>query len=416
MVTSSYPRFEGDAIATFMAPIATGIAALGVDVQLVAPWHPQWARPLTERGVTFHLYRYAPAAGLNVFGYAGALRADVGLRVSAVAVAPLALAAGIVRTRQVVRRTHASVVHAHWVIPGGAMGAAAARGTPLVISLHGSDVFMAEKYWIVRSAAAAAFRRAAWVTACSEDLRARAIRLGADPVRSSVVPYGVDADQFRPDPVARASIRERLSVPRDAPLAFAYGRLVSKKGFEYLVDAAALLAREWPDLRVVIAGAGDLDPALRARALAGGVAGRVIFTGALPQQEIPEWLASADVAVAPSVHDHAGNVDGLPNTVLEILASGTPLVATPVGGIAAVAVDGISARLVAERDAGALAAAIGDLLRSPDERARIGAAGRASACREYAWTRVARAFDAIYEHVAPRAAAVTQSATLTRDR
>jgi len=199
MVTSSYPRFDGDAIGTFLEPIATGVAARGFDVQLVAPWHPRWNRPPKERGVTFHLYRYTPADSLNVFGYAGAMRADVGLRVSAFAVAPLALAAGVVRTRAVARRTHPAVVHAHWVIPSGVTGALACGSTPLVISLHGSDVFVAEKYPIVRQAASAAFRKAAWVTACSEDLRSRAVGLGASRDRSSVVPYGVDSERFRPD-------------------------------------------------------------------------------------------------------------------------------------------------------------------------------------------------------------------------
>ncbi len=413
MVTSSYPRFEGDAIATFMAPIAAGVAARGVDVQLVAPWHPRWARPAAEHGVTFHLYRYAPAASLNVFGYAEALRADVGLRVSAVATMPLAVASGVACARRLLYRTRADVVHAHWVIPGGVMGALAAGRTPLVISLHGSDVFVAEKYAILRRAAKAAFRRAAWVTACSDDLKARAVRLGANPDRLSVVPYGVDADRFRPDPSARTQVRQRLGLGPDARLVFAFGRLVSKKGFEYLVDATALVAPEWPDLRVVVAGAGDLGAVLRARARGAGVADRVVFVGSLPQHEIPEWLSAADVAVAPSVHDEAGNVDGLPNTVLEIMASGTPLVATPVGGIAAVAREGVTARLVPERNARELAAAIDGLLRSPDAGARLGAAARETVCRDYGWTRVAGQFEEIYDRVAPRAG--TRDATLARN-
>ena len=138
MVTSSYPRFPGDSIATFMEPIARGVAARGHEVHVVAPWHPQWRRAASEGDVHFHLFRYAPVPSLNVFGYAAALRADVRLRVSAIAVAPLALVAGWQRTRQVARDTRASIVHAHWVIPSGVMGAAAAGRRPLVISLHGS--------------------------------------------------------------------------------------------------------------------------------------------------------------------------------------------------------------------------------------------------------------------------------------
>lgn len=403
MVTSSYPRFPGDPIATFMEPIAHGVAARGHQVHLVAPWHPQWRRGVSEGGVHFHLFRYAPLPGLNVFGYAAALRGDVGLRVQAIAVAPLALAAGWRRVRQVARDARASVIHAHWVIPSGAIGAAAASWRPLVISLHGSDVFVAERHDLARWAARAAFRRAAWVTACSEDLRSRAIALGAPPDRTSVVPYGVDGERFKPDPEARAKGRAMLGVVDEVPVVFAFGRLVKKKGFEYLIDAAAVLKDDHPALRVVIAGEGDLDAALRARAAAAGLADRVQFLGGVPQHAIPTLLAAADVAVAPSIHDEAGNVDGLPNTVLEIMASGTPLVATPVGGIAAVATEGQTARLVPERDSSALASAIAALVQQPALRSEIGHRAREVVCREYSWARVAEELEAIYERVAPGA-------------
>ena len=73
MVTSSYPRFPGDSVGTFMEPIATSIAARGHEVHVVAPWHPLVSRADEENGVHFHFYKYAPSPQLNVFGYAAAL-------------------------------------------------------------------------------------------------------------------------------------------------------------------------------------------------------------------------------------------------------------------------------------------------------------------------------------------------------
>ena len=130
----------------------------------------------------------------------------------------------------------------------------------------------------------------------------------------------------------------------------AVGRLVKKKGFEYLIDAAAALKAQLPQLRVAIAGSGDLDASLRARAQAAGIGDSVQFLGVVSHEVVPLLLAAADVVVAPSVHDDAGNVDGLPNTVMEMMASGTPLVATPAGGIGAVATHGVTALVVPERD------------------------------------------------------------------
>ncbi len=397
MVASSYPRFEGDSVGSFMEPIAQGIAARGHEVHMVAPWHPKWDRPKVDRGVHFHLFHYAPVQAMNTFGYAEGMRADVRLRASAVAVAPLAVLAGWFKALRVAQKKRATIVHAHWVIPGGVIGAAAAGSIPLVISLHGSDVFVAERHPVARLAARAAFKRAAWVTACSEDLRSRASAIGAGAARSNVIPYGVDSDRFKPGAGLRARGREILGVADNVPLVFALGRLVKKKGFEYLIDAAAALKTQQPGLRVAIAGDGDLEASLRARAQAAGVGEAVQFLGVVSHHVVPALLAAADIAVAPSVHDDAGNVDGLPNTVMEIMASGTPLVATPAGGIAAVASDGITARLVPERDARALAAAIDGLLRDRPAGTLIGRQARDLVCRHHSWARVAEDFEAVYQ-------------------
>jgi glycosyltransferase involved in cell wall biosynthesis len=96
------------------------------------------------------------------------------------------------------------------------------------------------------------------------------------------------------------------------------------------------------------------------------------------------------------VRDDAGNVDGLPNVVMEALASGTPLVATTAGGISAVAHDDVNAALVAERDVAGLAHAIDRLLGAPDTRRRLGARAREDVLREHSWARVAEAFERAY--------------------
>lgn len=404
MVATSYPRFPGDTVGTFMEPIARGVAARGHEVHMVIPWHPRLARGRVEHGVHFHPYRYAPSR-LCVFGYAGALREDVRLRGSAFAVAPLALAAGWRKARRVARLFGATVVHGHWVVPGGAIAAAACPRLPLVVSLHGSDVYLAERSAIAGRVARSVFRRAGWTTACSDDLRSRAVALGADAGRSETVPYGVDAERFRPDAEARARIRAVLNITDEDPLVFTAGRFVRKKGFEYLVDAFAALARERPAVRLVIGGAGDLDAELRARAADRQVAGRLVFPGVLPQDVVADYLAAADLAVVPSVRDDAGNVDGLPNVVMEALASGTALVATTAGGISAVAHDGVNAALVGERDVQGLARTIGGLLDSPETRARLGARARKDVLERHSWARVAEAFERAYRSArAPRPA------------
>src|SRR6187549_1182475 len=94
MVTSSYPRFPGDGVGSFMEPIAKGVAARGHEVHVVAPWHPAITRGKQEDGVFFHFFKYAPTPSMNVFGYAAGLKADTHLKTAAWLAAPAALAAG----------------------------------------------------------------------------------------------------------------------------------------------------------------------------------------------------------------------------------------------------------------------------------------------------------------------------------
>ncbi len=397
MVATSYPRFEGDIVGTFMAPIAHGVAARGHAVHIVAPWHPAIARPAREGNVHFHFFRYAPVPSMNVFGYAGGLKADVSLRAAAWMAAPLALVAGWRMARRVARDVGATVMHGHWVIPGGVIANYARGGRPLVVSLHGSDVFVAEKHTLLGRLARGVFNDAAYVTACSADLAARAVALGARPGTTEVVPYGVDVGRFAPDPSQRPLIRQRLGLHADAPLVFAVGRFVRKKGFEYLIDAAGRLSQAHPSLTTVIAGDGDLADEFRDRARAHRLGDRVRFPGLLAHDEVAAWCAAADVIVVPSVRDDAGNVDGLPNVVLEALATATPVVATPAGGIGQVITDRVTGRLVAERDVPALADAIADLLQHPAHRRALGVAAREHVTRRLGWNRVAERMEAAYD-------------------
>jgi glycosyltransferase involved in cell wall biosynthesis len=394
MVTTSYPRFPGDSVGTFMEPIAKSVAARGHEVHVVAPWHPRVARRPVEAGVHLHFYSYAPVRALNVFGYAAAMNADVSLRAAAVIAAPLALAAGWRAARQIARRHRATIMHGHWVIPGGITAAMAAPKLPLVISLHGSDVYLAERLKAAGAAARSAFRRAAFVTACSADLATRAIALGADPSRISVVPYGVDSIRFRPDREASARLRRDMHIGAEVPFLATAGRLVHKKGFQYLIDAL----RQVPSAVLAIAGDGSLAAELRVRAESTGVADRVRFMGNRTQDEIAALFAAADVIVTPSVRDASGNVDGLPNVVMEALASGTPLVTTPAGGIGAVVDHERTALVVPEKDVSALASAISRAIADEALRQRIGAAARLVVESRFGWQRTAEQLEAAYVH------------------
>jgi glycosyltransferase involved in cell wall biosynthesis len=403
MLTSSYPRFAGDLAGTFVQSLAVELASLGHEVHVTMPADGQPARRLG--GVVEHPFDYAPTPGLRVMGYAKSLASDRQLRPVALAMTvPYALA-GLASASAIGARHRCDVVHAHWVLPNGPVSAAAASalGRPMVISLHGSDVYLAEKAPPLGALAAWAMRRAHATAACSHDLARRAVALGAPESRIHVVPYGVSLGLFGQPTGGALALRASLGLSDDDLVVVALGRMVDKKGFAYLVDAMPELLRRAPSARLVLAGDGALYDALAEQARRLGVGDAVRMPGRIDWRDVPALLATADVFVQPSVEDADGNVDGLPNTLLEAMAAGRPIVATEAGGIGDVVTDGQTGVLVPQRSSAALADPIARLLGDAPERRRLGGAARRLVEERLTWRSVARRYVELYETALDRA-------------
>lgn len=403
-LTSSYPRFEGDPTAPFVEAITRHVAALGHPTHLVLPESSEWSRPRSEDGITYHPYRYSPRRAWTPWGYSASLEGGVRIKPALYALAPAVAASALRTCARIVAHEPIDLVHVHWVVPNGPLGALVAgrSGLPLVVSLHGSDVSVAHRSRWLGRAARWSFERAVAVTAPSDDLLDRARALGASG-RLELVPYGVDSAAFRPNEEAGMRLRKELGLSREHVAVVGVGRFVAVKGFEYLIDAIAHARASTKSVRLVLVGDGDLAAELRMRVAGHGLGDAVTFAGMVSPADVPGYLALADLVAVPSVH-HEGYVDGLPNVALEAMGVGKPLVATHVGGLPAVVEEGRTGLLVAERDTEALASAILELAADSELRREMGAAARARVVGELTWEAVAKRFEAVYLAVLGREA------------
>ena len=404
-LTQTYPRFATDTAGPFIRELARALVRGGDRVRLLAPHAAGVREAWDDDGVEVRTFRYAPER-LEVLGYGRSLAADQHVRWAAAAAAPAYLLGARRALARALRERPADLVQAHWLVPNAVAAAGTAResGAAFAVGIHGSDVFLAERRAarpLVRRALAAADV----LTGCSPELVERASALGLGAGRAHVIPYGVDVETFAPHPARRAEWRSRLGIPPDAPLLLAVGRMATKKGFHLLVHELPALLAELPETHVVLAGGGDLlEPLRRAAA---PLAGRVHFPGTVYRDALPDLYRAADVFVLPAIHDEQGNVDGLPNVVLEAMASGLPVVASGISGIPLAVRDGIEGVLVAERDGAALRGALLALLRDGARARALGAAARARAVAELTWDAVAARHRAAYEEgIGRRAAAV----------
>lgn len=408
VLAHSFPRFAGDTHGPFVQRLSEELARRGHEVHVLVPYDPALA-PDPASPLTVHSFRYVWPRRWHRLGYSRTLRRDVGLRAVAWLQAPLYFLFARRALARLIREHGIELVHAHWILPNGwvAARAAGAAGIPYAVTLHGSDVFMAERAAPLGAMARRALAGAAHVTSCSADLRERLLALGGGEHAGKVllVANGTDLAPA-PDGEAEAAVAARLGVDSaGARLVVAVGRLVDKKGFGHLLEAAPALLAGRPDARVVIGGGGDLEEPLKRRAAELGVGGRVLFPGPLSHPEALALIARAEVFVMPSVRDARGNVDGLPIVVLEAMAAGKPVVASDVAGMPLAVADGETGLLVPEQDPAALAAAAGGLLDEPDRARRLGAAGRRRIERELNWAAIAEVHDRLYRRAAAGAAA-----------
>jgi glycosyltransferase involved in cell wall biosynthesis len=168
-----------------------------------------------------------------------------------------------------------------------------------------------------------------------------------------IIPWGARSIPARVDPEARG----RLGLPDKAPVIVCLANFTPTKGQAVIVDAIPALAERFPGIRAVLAGDGPELPALRERAAARGVAGRVLFPGSF--NEPWDLLRAADVFVL------ASEIEGLPLVVLEAMGQGVPVVATDVGGMPEAVIDDMTGFLVPPRDPAALTTAIARILSDP---------------------------------------------------
>ena len=327
VLTTSYPRYEGDPAGSFVADAVEQLRARGVDVDVVSPASFRHFGIAYGVGVVGNLRR-APWKG---------------------ALVPAMLGSFARAARRAAE--DADLVHAHW-LPAGAV--ALTTGKPFVVQLWGTDVELARR---ARPLARRVLSRARLVVCASTALADAARDLGAREVR--VVPSGVD-------------LPATVGAPANPPEVLFVGRLSPEKGILELVQAAN-------GMTLVVAGDGPLRHRVpQAR-------------GLVPHNELGPLYERAAVVAVPS------HREGFGVACLEAMAHGRPVVASAVGGLLDLVVDGETGLFVPPRDVPALRAALERLLGDAELRERLGAAARERVRTHFGWPAVTTATIEAYE-------------------
>jgi glycosyltransferase involved in cell wall biosynthesis len=212
------------------------------------------------------------------------------------------------------------VIDGHYLYPEGVAAALLGLwfGRPVVLSVLGDDAITLPGFRLPRRMILWAVERAAGVTAVCQALKDRLVEVGAPAEKIRVVIHGVDLEMFRP--VDRAAVRRRLGL--SGRVLLAVGHVTKRKGQHLAVQALPHL----PGTTLLIAGDGWMEESLRTMARDLSVADRVRFLGHVEQENLRDYYGAADALVL------ASSREGIANVLIESMACGTPVIATPVWG------------------------------------------------------------------------------------
>lgn len=354
---------------------ARELTALGDDVHIVAPYLEGTKPPA---GATPHIFKLPIIGYRNILGYL------------------LIMLSGWKAIRRI---DNIDIIHCPEYL-STAVFSLFTKKTPIILTIPGNiyeriangNPFDWPTTQVFKLAARISARRCAKIIVTSAEMWRWWKMTGADETRMVLIPHGVDTTLFRPIPAARV----RLGLPEDKRIILYVGRLSHEKGLQFLFKAYQQVRAEIPNLELHLVGSGIFRPHLEKYSNQFGFQPEIVFHDWVDQPDLPAYYSAADVTVLPSLSE------GMPRTMVETLACGSPFLGTEITGIIDHIKDGNNGFLVAPSDSDALARKLIAILKNPEHSKQVGENGRQYVLKYLSWHKVVNEVrDAVYCHRSP---------------
>ena len=398
-VASTFPRAEHDPAVPWLRDEIRRLKARGHDVHVFAPAFKGGPDHDIE-GIPVHRFRYFFAGKEDLTHDAGAptkiRRPDYLL------ITLFYIIAGAIGLARLHRRERFDILHVHWPFPHGLFGVVAAKFAPtkLVMSFHGAELLLARKFPFVDPALRFFTRRAHCVTSNSSYTAAAIRKLETrEPV---ILPFGSPIPE-RATPLPNNEVKRILCV----------GRLIERKGVEYLIRALPIVQQKVP-ARLIIVGNGSLLATLKAQVEQMELQASVEFRVDVPEEQLITTYAECDVFALPAIVDSRGDTEGLGVVLIEALSFRRPVVASSVGGIVDVILHEKTGLLVPEKDPQALADALVRVLTDPAMAKRLADEGYRHVQAVFDWTRIIDETEVMYRNVMGIAAPSAENSSVKK--
>jgi glycosyltransferase involved in cell wall biosynthesis len=396
ILSSSFPRFEGDSAGPFVHALAQQLVKQGIGVQVVAPHEYGCKRAETWDNVDIYRFPYFYPLKYQRLCYGSGILKNIGQEPWVLLQLPPLVLGEVLFTLWVLKKRHFDVLHAHWSLPQGLTGVVCKRlfGIPLVVTIHGSDVFGLKHAWLKKANEGVM----KYADACTVNSNAteRFVAEASQRRDIRIIPMGVDLEQFRK---AKEVGRLPRSTTREAQTILFAGRLIDWKGVQFLIRAVPKVLGQNPHTRVLIIGSGPEKGRLMDLAAKLNVQDVIEFREGVPQKELVGYYSLADAFVLPSIRNEKGETEGLGVVLLEAMACGVPVIGSRVGGIPDIIKHGDTGLLVREKDPDDLSEKLILLLSDRALRQRLIQRGREFVEGNFSWDKIAEQFINVYQEV-----------------
>ncbi|HID32289.1 MAG TPA: glycosyltransferase family 1 protein [bacterium (Candidatus Stahlbacteria)] len=376
---TAYPRSTSDVITPWLVEMIQHLKTRSIAVEVLTSSY-RGLKSHYHKGVKVHRFRYGPSF-LEVLTHERTAIDRVKESPFFIFLAILYIIFGSMAMVRLLRKRDYDVVHINWPIPHIIFGIIGrmARRFKLIVSFHGVEI-----RWLKRDLAfflpffKALLKKADWVTTNSTHTKGEL----PDGIDAEVIPFGT-------------SVKPRSGGAEEDYILFV-GRLVERKGVEFLIRAFDRIKDQVLD-RLVIVGSGPLYDGLRNLTNSFNLQARVQFTGFISGGELDRVISHCKVFCLPAVVDRKGDTEGLGVVLIEALEYGKPVIASRVGGITDVIIDGRTGILVRPGDVDALAQVLLRLIEDKELRRRLGEEGKRYVEERFSWSRITDRLIALYE-------------------
>lgn len=404
-LTSSFPRGPEDISGKFVKDLSTRLARTGNEIIVLTPHSIGTSVREIIDDVEVRRFRYMYPERWEKLG-GRAMLSQVRSEFHSRLLLPFFFLGELFSTLRLTRERDVDLLHSHWAIPQGLVGAFVGKITnrPHLLTTHSAGLFALEELPFTRTIADFIARNSEGITCVSSYGERKLYSLISPNLvnetkeRTFIVPMGVDIERF--DGKDKDELRRKYSIDPDVFLLMFVGRLDEVKGVEYLIQAMETLEKE--NIKLWIVGDGPLEGRLKNLAEDLGLERAVFFAGRRTGDDLNDMFVIADVIVVPSIVTSRGDTEGLPVVILESLAAGKPVIATSVGGIPDAIEDEETGILVQDRSPDGVIEAVRRLLGNRELCDSLGKNAMKKAKSQYSWHAISERFESIIQNIVQR--------------